>query len=238
LRGANGTERNATANAMGEFVFTDLSGLTAPAMLRAVGSAGGQRHTLFSVTPTLPAPGGNAVTNVTPLTHAVTQQVMGADLAAAFRTFDAPTDLDVTALNTAINRLVQALANVLLALNVPANTNPFTTSFTANQTGLDKLLDLIEFSIDASGNLKVEDKGDSSITITLVAGAPAPTPLTPPAAAGWDLTGLKPFITRFNAADDTARAGMFHTDYLHDGFSNIADAVRELRGGRVEHLNP
>ncbi|GEM_PF-1783033 len=234
LRGANGTERNATANAMGEFVFTDLSGLTAPAMLRAVGNAGGQSHTLFSVTPTLPtAPGASAVTNVTPLTHAVTQQVMGADLAAAFAT---PANLNVTALNTAIDRVLAVLAPSIVAVGAPAGANPFTTAFTANQTGLDKLLDLIDFSY-ANGNLTVRDAGTgTALAVVPTTGAVPPPPPALPALA-WDLTGLKPFIERFNAADDAARTGMFHANYRHDGFTDVAVAVRELRGGRVEQVS-
>jgi len=169
LRGANGVQRTETADSMGEFVFTDLSGLTAPAMLRATGIAGGRSHTLFSVASILPAAGGGAVANVTPLTHAVTQQVMGADLVTAFRDFDSPADLNVAALNTAIERVLTVLAPSIVAVGAPAGASPFTTSFTANQTGLDKLLDLIEFRY-ASGNLTVTEKGTSNIRVV-----PTPT---------------------------------------------------------------
>lgn len=237
LRGANGTERNATANAMGEFVFTDLSGLTAPAMLRAVGNAGGESHTLFSVTPTLPtAPGAIAVTNVTPLTHAVTQQVMGVTFLSNFDDSPALSVAEVERLNTAKTRLITALADVLRMLGVP-NANPFTTAFSANQTGLDKLLDLIEFRY-ADRNLTVEDKGDPTRSITLATDDTRdPTVLAAFPALAWDLTGLKPFIERFNAAalDDDARRALFHTGFLHEG-QPIESAILGLRGSRVEQV--
>lgn len=235
LRGTNGVEIETRANPQGAFVFSDISRLTAPAMLRAEGNAGGTSHTLFSVASTLPTAGGSAVANVTPLTHAVTQQVMGSDLAAAFAGFDSPADLDVASLNTAIERVLRVLDLAIVAVGVPG-ANPFTTSFSADQTGLDKLLDLIEFRYD-TGVLTVTDRGTQASVAVQTTGPAPTTPLTASPALAWDLTGIKPFIERFNAAalDDNARRAMFHTDFHHEG-QHIDSAILGLRGSRVEQV--
>ena len=232
LRGANGVEIETRANLQGEFVFSDISRLTAPAMLQAEGNAGGAGHTLFSVASTFPTAGGSAVANVTPLTHAVLSRALGAEPTLQ----DTPNATQLNDLNLALTRLSAALADVFVALGLPANTNPLSTPFAANQTGLDKLLDLIVFRFENNDLQIANNTGGGNETFVPISLVGAPPPVFPAAPAlSWDLTVIKPFIDRFNAAalNDNARRAFFHADFLHDA-QRIESAIVGLRGSRIE----
>jgi len=167
------------------------------------------------------------VLNATPLTSAVVEAALpaGQTLDGAF----AAPSLNDTAvrsaeLATAIANLRTALSAVFEALGVPANTDPFTAAFAADHTGLDRLLDLIEFHAEA-GELRVAEKGNPqrAITVSVAADALPPTPLAAPVAADVDLTLLPRFVERVNAwlgDANRTRAGfdaLVHEDFLDYG---------------------
>ena len=130
LQGANGTPPLVvTAGPDGRFVFPDTSTVTAPAMLRAEGNAGGRSHTLFSVAVTLPAAGGSAVANVTPLTHELLTLALDAEPTLQ----EPPTAAQLDKLNLALDRLEEALVAVFAALGLPANTCLLYTSDAADE---------------------------------------------------------------------------------------------------------
>ncbi len=77
LKDANGKTLSVTADANGSFVFSDISGVVAPAMLKATGTAGGETYTLYSLASTLPDKGASGVVNVTPVTDGAVGQALG-----------------------------------------------------------------------------------------------------------------------------------------------------------------
>lgn len=226
LRDAVGTnvDLSTTADASGRFTFPNVSGLTPPFMLRATGTVAGRTHTLYSFSQTLPTSG---VLNATPLTSAVVEVALppGQTLASAFAASNLnDTSVRSAELDRAMSQLIAALRYVYVALGVNQGANPFTTDFSANHTGLDKLLDLIEFHAEASG-LRVAEKGNPqrAITVSVAAGATAPEPLTAPSAAAADLSLLPSFVAGVNAwlgDANRTRAGfdaLVHADFIDYG---------------------
>lgn len=226
LRDAVGTnvDLSTTADASGRFTFADVSGLTPPFMLRATGTVAGRQHILYSFSQTLPTSG---VLNATPLTNAVVQAALPSGQTLE-RAFAAPSLNDTAVrsaeLDRAMTQLNAALRDVFVALNIRAGADPFTTAFAADHTGLDRLLDLIEFHAEA-GELRVAEKGNPqrAITVSVAANALPPTPLAAPVAADVDLTLLPRFVERVNAwlgDANRTRAGfdaLVHEDFLDYG---------------------
>ena len=102
-----------TAGADGTYTFADVSGLTAPLMLQATGTAGGTNYTLHSVLETAPASGVSGIINVSPQTDAATAQALGAEPATVFADAAQIKTIDATKLADAKARLNAALADVL-----------------------------------------------------------------------------------------------------------------------------
>jgi len=238
LQGANGTPPLVvTAGPDGRFVFPDTSTVTAPAMLRAEGNAGGRSHTLFSVAVTLPAAGGSAVANVTPLTHELLTLALDAEPTLQ----EPPTAAQLDKLNLALDRLEEALVAVFAALGLPANTNPLTTPFAADGRGLDQLLDLISFEADVNAdNIAISDKSTGT-TDSLALTGTVPR-VVAPSAAGLDTSGIATLIANFNAWSrpspdansdfQTRLRTLFADDYLDYGL-NFADSQAEMLADRV-----
>lgn len=244
LKGANGTVITTTADATGAYTFADVSALTAPMMLEASGTAGGVAYTLHSILMTAPATGVSGVLNVTPATEAVVAQATGQSPAAVFADPVKIKAVEPTKLADAKAKLKAALADVLVALGLPAaDVDLFTTVFTANGTGLDKLLDTIQFqSADdgtgAAQNISVANKNTGasvSITPTTVAGS---SKVESPSKDDLALNTatIKAFIDAFNAsvtpvggtqspAMATAMAELFDTNYLDSGYDKTAQMV-------------
>lgn len=233
LRGANETELIVTAGPDGRFVFPDTSSVTAPAMLRAEGTAGGRSHTLFSVASTLPAAGGSAVANVTPLTHEVLTLALDAE--PTLQT--SPTTAQLNNLNLALTRLSEALVDVFEALGLLANTNPLTTPFAADGRGLDQLLDLISFEADVNAdNIAISDKSTGTTASLALAGTVPPVAV--PSATGLDTSGIATLVANFNRliASPNDRLALFHTSFLHDGMADRAAANNQLATSRVAEV--
>lgn len=238
LKDASGTTRSATADANGAYTFADLSGLVAPAMLQAQGSAGGRSYVLHSVMTALPAAGEAGVTNVTPATEAVTAQALGQQPAAAFASAQAIKSVDPSALAAAKTRLNQALSEVLAALGQPATVDLFTTAFVANSTGLDKMLDLVAFSAQEADGAQVIQVLDKSSGATVKVSAATldveALPKLDERLVALNIVGIKDLIDSFNlyAKTEDGMNGsefyhLFDEDFLEEGF-NRGEFVNEL----------
>jgi len=159
LKDADGVSQTVTANANGEFTFSDINALKAPFILKAVGTVGGEEQTMYSALDEKPSAGGSGVINVTPLTHAVVAQLAPSGDPSAL--FSAPSTLGTVitpaAMSSAKERSVEAIKSVMQELGI-TNFDPFKDKFTANSTGRDKLFDLVKFQPSADGSIKVTDK--------------------------------------------------------------------------------
>jgi len=249
LKDSTGKTLTQTAGADGTYTFADVSGLTAPLMLQATGTAGGTNYTLHSLLSAAPAAGVSGVINVSTQTEAATAQAIGAEPAAVFADATKIKAIDATKLADAKARLNAALADVLTALGKdPKTVDVFTTAFKADNTGLDKLLDLVSVNnaVTSSGqSMQVTYKSNPTITTTITPETKtadvtklAVTTETLKADASLDTSGIKTMISSFNGLTDTAdriksaaMLDMFDADYLDNGknralqIADIADSA-------------
>lgn len=213
VQGANDKFLTASADATGAYSFGDVSALTEPLMIRAIGMAGGQEYTLYSVAADLPEPGQTVVANVTPMTHALVTQALG----------DEPTleaDVDLETLNLVKSQLATAMAQVYEALGIASEVDPFSTPFVANGEGLDKVLDLIAFNTNLDGSepkFYVVEKGvGASVEVTT-----NPVVLGAPQGADIDTSGIATLIENFNkyaaAPAEKAFQDLFDVNFLDYG---------------------
>ena len=162
-----------TSGANGSYTI-DISGLTAPLVVRAIAVVDGVSTTTLSVVPTVNANVVNTA-NVTPLTNAVAALVApGGDPAALL--VPAALAANGTAANVAnasalvVNTLSTDAA---IASALGAGFNPQTTPFVANGTGIDGVLDKLAVAVSPSG----VSITNLSAPVTAVA-VPAPVLLT------------------------------------------------------------
>ena len=153
-------QRSTPIAADGSYSF-DVTNLTAPYMLKAVGTANGQNYTLYSMA------GAPGVANVNPLTHlAVTRAYGGADPATIFASMT-PAQVQAlqVAIATAIAQIQTILQPILAQYNIPTNTDFMAATYTANHAGLDLLFDLIAFAAN-NGTMTVTNKKNGTPIIT------------------------------------------------------------------------
>ena len=253
MKDSTGKTLTQTADANGIFTFADVSGFTAPLMLEATGTAGGTNYTLHSLLTTTPEAGVSGVINISRATDAATAQVTGADPATVFADPAKIKLVDATKLADAKAKLNAALADILTALGQdPTKVDLFTTAFKADNTGLDKLLDLVNFSSDATTGgrtMQVTDKNtqvSSTIapdaTVASVSAAKLAAPST--ATLALDTSGIKTLvINSFNALSDTAgqinstaMLDLFDPAYLDSGknrSAQIADIATYAVGMKI-----
>lgn len=151
-------------NADGSFSF-DVTGLTAPFLLKAVGTAGGQNYILYSLAGT---PG---IANINPLSNlAVVQANSGVDPASLYANLT-PDQLQAlkSALATVMPQIKTLLQQMLSQYGV-ATTNFISDTYTANHSGLDLLFDMIAIVIN-NGSLTISNKvNGASILATTLSG--------------------------------------------------------------------
>ncbi len=168
LKDSNGKTATATTDKDGNFSFSNVGGFTPPIMLRASGTVNKQSYTLHSLLTSVPST-GNINLNVTPATEALTAQTLGGAPVSAFNNsgFKGAQSAKLAAAKA---KLMAALQETLLALGLDTEVVDLMTSkFAADQTGMDKLLDLVEFSADTQGAIKLKEKNsnsNTSLTIT------------------------------------------------------------------------
>ena len=128
----------------------DVSGLSAPLLVRASGTVDGESIAHSALVPLLNAETQNQA-NVTPLTSAVAALLAPGGDVAAFTTRAALTGAATTAkVDNASNLLVNTLrSDAATAALLGSNFNPLTTPFSANGSGVDAALQRV--SIEASG---------------------------------------------------------------------------------------
>lgn len=222
----------------------DVSGMTAPFLIKVVGNVGGEAVILHSLA-TAGDIGKNAV-NVTPLTELVTASVLGgipdAKLVAG------AVDLSKVTSTTLANaeRTVKGIVQPVLDAAGASDANVRTTEFKPDRTGIDKALDATRVAV-----------GGAAYSVSLVTGAPAVTldpakpadskTLTAPSAQTLDdlSANLSAIQTRLDALAAQFANGVpsadalkpfFSDSFHHDGqdaASFIANVLRQVDADSV-----
>lgn len=250
LKDAAGKEKTVRANAQGEYTFSDVSGLVAPLMIRATGTAGGTDYTLYSMATTVPTQAGvSGVVNVTPATDSVVTQALGTTAPEdVFKDETKIKAVDSAKLNEAKARLTAAVKDVLLALGQdPAKVDLFTTRFEANNKGLDKLLDLVDVQTvpkdGGAADIRVARK-DTGAAVTLGdkddAAKVAPLPKPDEKLVALNTATIKDLFAAFNALTGSkntiqsqAMKDLFDEKFLMEGLNRdglLAEFVDEKEG--------
>ncbi|OPY68006.1 MAG: hypothetical protein A4E57_01994 [Syntrophorhabdaceae bacterium PtaU1.Bin034] len=143
----------------GSFSF-DIANLTAPFLLKAVGTSGGQNFTLFSFK------SASGTGNINPLSNlAVSQALGGADPSTLY---DAPNPATMQAILTALPNVItdiQTKLAQLLSLGGASNADFISGPFTANHQGLDLVFDLVSISVNA-GTVTIINKASNGVIFT------------------------------------------------------------------------
>jgi sugar lactone lactonase YvrE len=156
----------------GSFSF-DVTGLTAPYLLQAVGTAAGRNYTLYSfVTST-------GTGNINPLTDLAVTMANGGQSPSAL--FSAPSQ---TGIHTVAAALPTALANIQSQLAPLFNqvgaspSNIITDKYTANHQGMDMLFDQAAITV-SNGSLSITNRSNGAsilpstpITAGIISGTP------------------------------------------------------------------
>jgi hypothetical protein len=122
----------------------DVSGMTAPFMLRAEGTVGSRSYQLHSAAVSADI---NGSVNITPLTDLIVANV-SSEVAATLYGNGSFSGLTPAALAQAEANLRTRLQPVLTAIGLDATTDLLRATFNANHTGQDALLDVLRVTVD------------------------------------------------------------------------------------------
>lgn len=207
IKDANGTSRTVAIGANGAYTV-DTTGLTAPFLLRATGTAGGTTYVVHSAATSADV---NGNINITPLTDLILSNVAGQ---IATNYFDSGSfgSLSASQLNTEAAKLKEKLLPVLQAMGVDAATDLLRAQFTPLSSPLDKALDAISVSYDTSTNIATLTNvlTQESITddiATPAAQEPSPTTMSDTsnlATAADDIPLIRAALASFTAAFSTS----------------------------------
>ena len=209
LTDANGQSRTTNTSTDGSYTL-DVTGLTAPFLLKASSAAGDSVKEYVALVTSAPTEGKTVVANVTPLTHALVTMV-SSDGASPNEFTDSSKlkTLDTSKLSAALVNLQAALKNVLVETGLSEKFDPLSVRFKADRTNAeDTLLDTIKVSVSDQGvtlhnaRVSVNDNGISNTeaaTVTLKGTSNTLRPLPRSTVQADDLKGLDAFVAQANA---------------------------------------
>ncbi|HEY6872117.1 MAG TPA: fibronectin type III domain-containing protein [Geobacteraceae bacterium] len=150
LKDASNQEKTTVIGSNGTYAI-DVTGMKAPFIVEAAGSAGGTNYTLHSFSE------GAGTANINPLSDAAVANAAGvSDPSQVFMNPDLATLQKISSqLNTSVATLLEKL-QPLLVMYGAMNQDPITGQYTANHTGLDGLFDHVKFSL-SNGTLTITD---------------------------------------------------------------------------------
>lgn len=144
----------------------DVTGMTAPFVFRASGTANGQTYTVHSIATAADTDGK---INITQLTDLVVANIAGQIAQNYFDKFTESSNATAatkTAIDAEVSKLKEKLLPILTALGVDAAVDLLRTPFTPLADKLDKALDTIQVSVDPNTNIATISTLVNSITIT------------------------------------------------------------------------
>lgn len=237
---AMGNEQSAgVTDSDGNYTVPDISNLTAPIVVKAIGTAGGYPVTLYGL---LSNKGSSNVANVTPLTDAVLTQAIGSSPTLLLNEPGRVATINTTTVTAVANRFTSALSDVLDQITPGASQtfNPLSTPFVANGShAADKVNDLIKVASVSTANGVETDLIDKSNTVGIVTvttqGAVDKLRSVPSSVASVSISRLKKTVDMLTAAfasestiESAALENLFTSDFLDDGL-NKAEQIREFR---------
>ena len=205
VKDATGKTKSVALNSTGGYTI-DVTGFTAPLMLRAEGSAGGTNYVLHSATATLSASG---TVNITPLTDLVVANV-ASQLASNYFNSGSFSGLTAAELDAESAALKAKLLPVLQAAGVDAAIDLMRTPFTPLKDALDKALDMVRVTVDPVAvkatitNVLTGLSINDDLRTKAAAEAGGPVLGAPSAAAVTDLDTARKAITDFSALFSTS----------------------------------
>lgn len=148
-------QKTAVIGSDGSFAF-DVTGMKAPFIIQATGSANGQNHTLLSFA------SGTGIANANPLSHAlVTLAWGGANSGDVFTNPDEQKLRKIQDGLTAATQDLLMMLNPLLDLYGAAGKNPISSPYRADHSGLDGMFDFVTVDI-TGGTLTVSNRGTNA----------------------------------------------------------------------------
>jgi hypothetical protein len=186
----------------------DVTGFTAPLLVKASGTSGDAVKEFLALITTAPKAGETATANVTPLTHAiVTMASSDGTNPNEFTSTEKLKTLDTNKVSIALSNLQASLSNVLLNAQLPATFDPMTATFKADRNNAaDILLDTIKVAVSDQGvsltnaRAPINEASDTapSNTVTLKGTSATSTALPAPNVAAADMKGLDSFQVQLN----------------------------------------
>jgi hypothetical protein len=143
VKDANGKLLTTNIESNGHYSI-DVTGLTAPFLLRAVGTVGGRNVYYVSAATEADVDG---TINITPFTDLIVANVAG-QVASAY--FESPNFAALTAdqLSAAKTTLTQRLQPLLTSLGLDTSFDLMRTAFSADHTGFDAVMDMVKVAVD------------------------------------------------------------------------------------------
>lgn len=234
VKDSAGVTRTTQIDANGSYTV-EVTGLTAPFVLRAEGVAGGRTYVVHSAAT---AADVNGNINITPLTDLIVANIARQVAANYFDSGNFST-LSASELNTAEDGLQQRLQAVLSDLGVGASIDLLRSAFSANHTGLDAVLDVLRVSVDTATNraLITNVINNANITDDLTLSSDSSLLDSTGTASGlsdWEAIRSRfasfaaAFATGLPAANDPLLLAQFdQAGFLHDG-RDLATLLGEI----------
>ena len=197
-RDANGrTSSSVVANDRGVYQNLDVTGLTAPFVIEAVGQLG---QTPLKLSTPIATTTGVTNANVTTLTTTLSAILAGGD----------PSNLQIqnittSGLSTATQVLASTIAPVMQTVGVSSSDfNPITSTFVADSTGKDKLLDALDIryrpnAVFLANRLQTVSEGQTDSDLSQVSIRSNQATGALPEGTDRDLVGLRTLADRISA---------------------------------------
>jgi len=226
VKDAKGATKVVQIGANGAY-SVDVTGMTGPFVFRAAGSANGHVYTVHSIATSADAAGK---INITQLTDLIAANVGGQVAADYFDQFDKnAASATASTIDAEVAKLKEKLQAILTALGVDANADLLRTPFVPLSSPLDKALDAIHVSVDASTAVATISTTANSSVITDDLKQKAATETSPAKLAADNIAtattdaplvkkALTDFIAQFanGAPTSAALTAMVDKDFLQD----------------------
>jgi hypothetical protein len=225
--------KTVTIAADGKYTI-DVTGMTAPFMMRADGTVGGNSYSLYSAAVSTDV-GGNI--NITPLTDLIVANIAGQIASTYFSSgnFSALTTTDLAAQETALQARLQP---ILTAVGLGSSLDLLRASFSTNHSGLDAALDVLRVTVDPNtavatitniiDNQQITDNLASQTDATVIVATNVSTGLTEfqqIVASVNAFTAM--FATSLPASNNATLLAKFDSTFLDDGL-DTANFLSEL----------
>ena len=179
VKDANGVTRTSTIGTNGSYTV-DVSGLTAPFVFRAEGTANGVHAIVHSIATQADV---NGKINVTQLTDLIVSNIAGQLAQNFFDHFEQSGNANLASadqIKAEVDKLKEKLLPVLTALGVDTAIDLLHDSFTPKADAIDQALDVIRVSYDTTANTATISNVVNTTTVADALAVPAAQETSPP----------------------------------------------------------